>query len=100
MDACSCFFFFKQKTAYEVRPAAPVRVSTVDAEGYAQAVELACQEVERPFDLATGPLLRALVIRLGVDDAILVLAVEHLVFDGASCGVLLRELGLQYSARR
>lgn len=48
----------------------------------------------------TDPLVRALVIRIDEDDAVLVLSVHHFVFDGWSLGVLLRELGLLYSALR
>src|SRR6266545_2129447 len=90
----------------EIRDTCAVRVSTVDAEGATlaererQALALACREVERRFDITRGPLLRALVVQLGVEDQLLVLVVEHLVFDGMSFGVLLRELGLLYSALR
>lgn len=88
------------RTGARILPAYPVPVSTVDASGEAHAVELACAAVERPFDIARGPLLRAEVVRLDAEDQILVLVVEHLVSDGASFGVLLRELGLLYSALR
>jgi hypothetical protein len=64
------------------------------------AVALACREVERPFEIGVESPLRALVVRLDDEDHLLVLVVEHLAFDGASFGVLLRELGLLYSALR
>jgi acyl-CoA synthetase (AMP-forming)/AMP-acid ligase II len=98
--------------AVTIRDGAPVDLSIVDAVGATlvererHALALACAEVERPFDIAAGAMLRALVVRLdGADTlppagALLVLVVEHLAFDGASFGVLLRELGLLYSARR
>ncbi|GAA3042277.1 condensation domain-containing protein [Streptosporangium longisporum] len=47
-----------------------------------------------------GPLVRALVVRLDEDDHVLALAVHHFAFDGFSLGVLLRELGIAYSALR
>lgn len=53
-----------------------------------------------PFDLEKGPLFRALIAAVGPDDHVLVLAVHHFVFDGWSMGVLLRELGILYSAFR
>jgi hypothetical protein len=40
------------------------------------------------------------VFRLGPPDAVLLFVAEHLVFDGMSYGVFLRELGLLYSAYR
>src|SRR5439155_13696477 len=70
------------------------------AERETHTLALACAEVERPFDLEHGPLLRATVIRLGAEDRVLVLVAEHMVFDGMSYAVLLRELGLLYSALR
>ncbi len=62
------------------------------------AGRLAAAAVERPFDLATGPLARAVTVRLGERDHVLALAVHHLVTDGWSMGVLLRDLALAYSA--
>ncbi|WP_307793113.1 non-ribosomal peptide synthetase [Amycolatopsis sp. MtRt-6] len=54
-------------------------------------------EVERPFDLARGPLFRATVFELGPGDHVLVLVLHHIVTDGWSMGVLAGELGLLYS---
>ena len=75
-------------------------LSTVDISSEGEAYALACAEVERPFDIGTGPALRVSVLRLGPADQILLLIAEHLVFDGMSYGILLRELGLLYSAYR
>ncbi|WP_329012681.1 non-ribosomal peptide synthetase/MFS transporter [Streptomyces sp. NBC_00690] len=49
-------------------------------------------EVDRAFDVAEGPLLRALLIRLDVQDHVLVICQHHLVGDGWSAGILLDEL--------
>jgi amino acid adenylation domain-containing protein len=54
----------------------------------------------RPFDLATGPLARAAVIRLGESEHAVVLAMHHIVTDGWSFGVAARELGALYEAFR
>jgi len=62
-------------------------------------VRQACTELERPFDLERGPLVRALVIEEGPEEFVLVLGVHHLVFDGHSMGVLLRELGECYAGQ-
>ncbi|MGW7819955.1 non-ribosomal peptide synthase/polyketide synthase [Streptomyces puniciscabiei] len=53
-----------------------------------------------PFDLATGPLLRARLARLAPAEHVLVLAVHHIVTDGWSLGVLGRDLGELYTAAR
>ena len=61
------------------------------------ARDLACRERERQFDLENGPLVRAAVIELAPHDHVLLLAVHHLVFDGWSMEVMLRELATIYS---
>jgi hypothetical protein len=54
----------------------------------------------RPFDLRRGPLLRATLLRLGPAEHVLLVELHHIVFDGWSGGVLLRELGACYAALR
>ncbi|HEY4591399.1 MAG TPA: condensation domain-containing protein, partial [Thermoanaerobaculia bacterium] len=52
----------------------------------------------RPFDLARGPLLRSLLLRLAPADHALLLAMHHVVSDGWSMGVLVREATALYAA--
>ncbi len=52
----------------------------------------------QPFDLARGPLLRALLVRLGPEDHLLLLILHHIVADGWSMGLLVRELTALYAA--
>ncbi|HEY0736311.1 MAG TPA: amino acid adenylation domain-containing protein [Herpetosiphonaceae bacterium] len=58
----------------------------------------ATDETGRPFDLQHGPLLRALLIRTRDDEHLLVLTLHHIVSDGWSTGLLIRELTTHYSA--
>jgi amino acid adenylation domain-containing protein len=58
------------------------------------------EEARRPFDLSAGPLFRAALLRLGVEEHVLLLAVHHIVSDGWSMGVLYRELSALYAAYR
>ncbi|MBZ4371690.1 non-ribosomal peptide synthetase, partial [Corallococcus sp. AS-1-6] len=51
----------------------------------------------RPFDLATGPLMRALLVRLGDADHLLLVVMHHIVSDGWSLGVLVREVAVLYA---
>ncbi|MFD8251186.1 non-ribosomal peptide synthase/polyketide synthase [Streptomyces werraensis] len=60
--------------------------------------ELLDSEAATPFDLATGPLLRARLARTAADEHVLALAVHHIVTDGWSLGVLGRDLGELYAA--
>jgi amino acid adenylation domain-containing protein len=64
----------------------------------AEAERLGIDEVRRPFDLATGPLVRALALRTAPDDHRVVLNMHHIVCDGWSALILNRELGLIYDA--
>jgi amino acid adenylation domain-containing protein len=57
-----------------------------------EARRLAREEARQPFDLARGPLLRATLLRLGEGEHRLLLAAHHIVADGASQEILLREL--------
>ncbi|AVR98933.1 non-ribosomal peptide synthetase [Pseudoduganella armeniaca] len=57
------------------------------------------QEARRPFDLATPPLLRATLLRLGPLDHVFLLTLHHIVFDGWSLGILTSELGRFYRDR-
>lgn len=49
-----------------------------------------------PFDLERGPLLRVAVLRRGDTEHHLLFNVHHLVFDGFSIGILLRDLAAAY----
>jgi len=64
----------------------------------AEAVRIATEEVERPFDYATGPLLRVSVLRVGEEEHILSLGVHHLVSDGGSLQIIMREVVMLYEA--
>ncbi len=52
----------------------------------------------QPVDLATGPVLRAILIRSADEEYILAVTVHHIVFDGWSAGILSRELTELYTA--
>ncbi len=56
------------------------------------------EEVKRPFDLKTGPLLRASLFHLDVEDHALILNTHHIISDRWSLGVLSQELGSIYEA--
>jgi amino acid adenylation domain-containing protein len=55
-------------------------------------------ELAHPFDLATGPLLRARLYELGGDDHVLAIIQHHVVSDYWSLAVLYRELAAFYDA--
>jgi amino acid adenylation domain-containing protein len=59
---------------------------------------LATSEAQRPFDLAEGPLVRTTVLRLGEDEHVGLLTMHHIVTDGWSTGILIREMAVLYDA--
>jgi aspartate racemase len=65
--------------------------SLAEAEAAARAAAAA------PFDLSTGPAWRARLYPAGPARAVLLLAGHHLVCDGWSLGILLRELASLYN---
>jgi amino acid adenylation domain-containing protein/FkbM family methyltransferase len=64
----------------------------------AKAKQLATEEASRPFNLTSGPLLRATLLRLNPEDHVLLLTMHHIISDGWSMGVLYRELSVLYEA--
>lgn len=59
---------------------------------------LLIDEAKRPFDLSTGPLLRTTLLRLGAEDHIILLVMHHIVSDGWSTSVFIKELAALYDA--
>ncbi|REG24939.1 acyl-CoA synthetase (AMP-forming)/AMP-acid ligase II, partial [Archangium gephyra] len=64
----------------------------------AEVRRLALEEAQRPFELARGPLLRTTLLRLSASEHVLVLVMHHIISDGGSMGVLLREMAALYEA--
>ena len=92
----------KQVIAAYERFTLPVSdVSGVEAaEREAEARRRISEQIARPFDLSAGPLVRALLLRLGPQDHILSLCVHHIVVDGWSWRVLFRDMWTLYGAYR
>jgi amino acid adenylation domain-containing protein len=63
-----------------------------------RAIERCSQLAQHPFDLARGPLLRATLFTLGEADHLCLLVMHHVISDGWSLGVLVRELLQAYGA--
>jgi amino acid adenylation domain-containing protein len=69
-----------------------------DAERLTSSMRDAAAFAREPFDLATAPLLKAGVFRLGDDDHVLAIVLHHIVADGRSLEVLFEELAGAYRA--
>jgi amino acid adenylation domain-containing protein len=90
--------------AQQIAPPALFSVAQVDlqalpaADRQGEVRRLAMLEVQRPFNLAHGPLLRVTLYTLGAEECWLLIVVHHIVFDGSSIPVLSRELDALYQA--
>ncbi|HVR95699.1 MAG TPA: non-ribosomal peptide synthase/polyketide synthase [Thermoanaerobaculia bacterium] len=87
-----------------IAPPAPLTLPRVDLSALpgpaagAAVRGLLAAEARRPFDLERGPLLRQLLLAQRPQEHVLLLVLHHIVSDGWSMGVLVRELGALYDA--
>ncbi|MGL5924489.1 amino acid adenylation domain-containing protein [Chroococcidiopsis sp.] len=63
------------------------------------AEQIATEEAQQPFNLATDLLIRVKLLQLDAAEYVLLLNLHHIVADGWSLGVLVRELRLLYTAK-
>lgn len=68
------------------------------SEREAAAQQAIATEIQQPFNLAEGTLLRVTLLQLDESEYVLVILLHHIVFDEWSSAILIRELGLLYSA--
>jgi hypothetical protein len=64
----------------------------------AQLQGVAATAAEHAFDLAAGPVLRTTLVKLSAREHVLLLVMHHIVSDGWSMGVLVREVAALYQA--
>ncbi len=87
-----------------IHPASAVPLPVTDLGDVAEndreqkALEMAGEEAKRPFDLETGPILRARLLHLGAEDYVLLLNNHHIAGDGWSMGLFVKELAALYEA--
>ena len=87
-----------------IHPAVEVALPVTDLLGWGQSqrqaevTRILAEESTSPFDLARGPLLRTRLIRLTAGEHVLTLMAHHIVTDGWSSGIVLRDLAEFYRA--
>jgi len=97
------FVAVEGRPVQQINPPVPVSIPVVDLAGLAdgkrraEAARLTAEEVRRPFDLARGPLVRIALLRLGSGEHQVLLNLHHIVADGWSMDVLVRELTALYA---
>ncbi len=68
------------------------------AEAQSSAARIAQREAAAPFDLQQGPLIRGSLVRLADDEYRLHITQHHIISDGWSVGVLVREFAQLYES--
>ncbi|MGD1948562.1 MAG: amino acid adenylation domain-containing protein, partial [Leptolyngbyaceae cyanobacterium] len=97
------------RTVFPTRQMQPIQVINAEAQLDLPVVDVSAlpeQNLEtlifdvakEPFDLASGPLMRSVLLRCGAQDHVLVITLHHIVADGWSIDIFARELGELYSA--
>lgn len=92
------------KLVLRLCPADPVKLQLVEVQRaenrlcIQDATRLVAEQVLMPFDLESAPLLRASLIRLSLDEHVLIVNTHHIASDGWSTSVLAYELGALYRA--
>ncbi|MCQ9473790.1 condensation domain-containing protein, partial [Pseudomonas alliivorans] len=86
---------FRQDGELAVQIIHPARAFTLTVEPVpsGQSIDAVVQhEVQRPFDLERGPLLRVKMLHPGRDEHVLILTQHHIVSDGWSMPIMVKEL--------
>ncbi|MFG1892310.1 amino acid adenylation domain-containing protein, partial [Micromonospora sp. NPDC049051] len=81
-------------------PLPVVQLPGTGADPTAEVLAMVADDALRPFDLSTGPLMRARLVRVDDDVHYFVLVLHHIVVDGWSLGVFWRDLAAAYEAAR
>ncbi|MBO3458249.1 amino acid adenylation domain-containing protein [Aetokthonos hydrillicola Thurmond2011] len=98
------FIMLEQQPVQAIAPSLSIPLPLIDLRNFdsqereTQARQIATQEAQRPFNLSTGSLLRVKLLQLDEAEYVLLLNLHHIVADGWSIGVLVRELGVLYKA--
>jgi amino acid adenylation domain-containing protein len=78
-----------------------IDLSTLSAnQRQAEGDRIGVLEARAPFDVATGPLIRATLLRFSPTTSIILVTSHQIVSDGWSIGVMAREMGTIYQALR
>jgi len=81
-----------------IDPASPLDLAVINLQGVSQQQQLEqlqklfALEAQTSFDLAQEPLLRIKIVRLSVEEAIALVTLHHIIADGSSSQIFLREL--------
>ncbi len=92
------FPFVDGSVIQSVEPAGELCFEARDLAAEESVEQAAAVELEQPFDLARGPLLRVRLLRTQPEVHVLLMTAHHIISDGWSIGVFTRELAALYAA--
>ncbi|MCH8029347.1 MAG: hypothetical protein IH874_05400 [Candidatus Dadabacteria bacterium] len=87
----------------KISPSLALELETVDISGLKEeqikdeVFRMARKQHSAPFDLEKGPLFRAVFFRTGPDERVIIMTVHHIICDGWSVGIFMRELAALYT---
>ncbi len=81
-----------------IAPTSEITLAEIELNSLAEIEQLIQSEAERPFDLAHDSLLRVSLLKLERESHILLLTMHHIISDGWSLGIFIRELSTLYEA--
>ncbi|MEH1781198.1 MAG: amino acid adenylation domain-containing protein [Nostoc sp.] len=83
-----------------ILPTLTVNIPVVNLEGLkkAEIEQIIIKEICQPFDLSKPPLLRVTLLRLESELYLLILTVHHIIIDGWSVGIFIKEVSALYQA--
>ena len=61
--------------------------------------EIASHQRQTPFDLSRGPLMRVKLVKAAQQDHVLLMSLHHIITDGWSMGILMKEVAEAYRAK-
>ena len=89
-----------------VAPEIPLPLTQIDlsdipeAERDAEGHRIIAEAAKQPFNLAKGPLFRAMIVKLAPEEHVFFICMHHIVSDGWSLGVLVNDVTALYEAYR
>ncbi|MEA5516070.1 condensation domain-containing protein, partial [Nodularia sp. UHCC 0506] len=98
------FTIIDKKPVQAIAPVLTLKLPIIDLENLpetaqkTQVSQLVTQEAQLLFDLEQGPLLRASLLKLSQQEYIALFTMHHIVSDGWSIEILIKELGVLYEA--
>jgi amino acid adenylation domain-containing protein len=100
----TAFMEIDEQVAQVIHPTIGPGLSVVDLEGLAsserdaESQRVMVQDAFQPFNLGAAPLLRVTLLRRSAEEHELLITMHHIISDGWSVAVLIRELSSLYSA--